>query len=164
MPNPTKPKAKCALRGCTILVKRVSAKFCCQAHQHEHQYREWVKRWLAGDENGITGNYETARVSETIRRYLVDKHGEKCKKCGWAERHPVTGKVPVQIDHKDGNGFNNRPNNVRLLCPNCHSLTITFCALNKGRGRKARLTPTGRIKKHSKPVGGSSRRKRGPVA
>lgn len=71
----------------------------------------------------------------TIKRYLIEKYGEKCMKCGWCEKHTLTNKVPIQLDHIDGNYENNTLDNLRLLCPNCHSLTITFGALNKGNGR-----------------------------
>jgi hypothetical protein len=47
----------------------------------------------------------------------------------------ITGLVPVRLDHIDGNWENNKPENLRLLCPNCDSLTETYCALNKGKGR-----------------------------
>ena len=59
-------------------------------------------------------------------------------KCGWSERNPITKKVPIQMEHIDGNSENNSIENLELLCPNCHSLTPTFGALNKGRGRKNR--------------------------
>jgi hypothetical protein len=41
-------------------------------------------------------------------------------------------------DHIDGNWRNNTEENLRLLCPNCDSLTHTFSALNKGNGREHR--------------------------
>jgi hypothetical protein len=66
---------------------------------------------------------------------LIAKYGERCSQCGWAERNPVTGKVPITIDHIDGDWNNNREENLRLLCPNCHSLTPTYQALNWGKGR-----------------------------
>ena len=34
--------------------------------------------------------------------------------------------LSLQVDHTDGNNKNNFPNNVRLVCPNCHSQTETF--------------------------------------
>ena len=72
------------------------------------------------------------------KKYLIEKYGEKCMKCNWCEVHPLTGKVPIQMEHKDGNSYNNSLENLELLCPNCHSLTLTYGALNKGNGRKNR--------------------------
>jgi RNase P subunit RPR2 len=74
-------------------------------------------------------------VSDHVRRYLIEQGGERCSRCGWHERHPITGRVPLEIDHLDGNYANNSLSNVRLLCPNCHALTPTYRALNKGNGR-----------------------------
>lgn len=73
-----------------------------------------------------------------IKSYLIEKHGEKCMHCGWNKKHPVTGKVPIELEHVDGNSKNQSLSNLKLLCPNCHSLTPTFRALNKGNGRKNR--------------------------
>jgi hypothetical protein len=47
--------------------------------------------------------------------------------------------VPVEVEHIDGDWRNNRVENLKLLCPNCHALTATFRALNRGRGRAKRL-------------------------
>ena len=41
-------------------------------------------------------------------------------------------------DHIDGDWRNNVENNLRLICPNCDSLTSTYAALNRGNGRKNR--------------------------
>jgi hypothetical protein len=49
----------------------------------------------------------------------------KCSKCGigpeW-QGEPLS----LQLDHIDGNRHNNARENLRLLCPNCHSQTPTF--------------------------------------
>lgn len=49
-----------------------------------------------------------------------------CVRCGntgeWLGR-PIT----LQIDHVDGNWRDNRRENLRYLCPNCHALTETWC-------------------------------------
>jgi hypothetical protein len=58
------------------------------------------------------------------------------------ERYPTTGKVPLEVDHIDGNWNNHRPEYVRLLCPNCHALTPTFKGLNRGNGRPYIITRT----------------------
>jgi predicted HNH restriction endonuclease len=83
------------------------------------------------------GEYKT-NANRFIRRYLIERFGEKCARCGWAERHPKTGKVPVEVEHIDGDWRNNNPANLTLLCPNCHALTPTYRALNWGRGREYR--------------------------
>ena len=84
-------------------------------------------------ENGDTSLYE-----RNYKKYLINKYGEKCMECGWCERNKKTGKIPIQLEHIDGHSENNRLDNLKLLCPNCHSLTETFGALNKGNGRKNR--------------------------
>lgn len=73
--------------------------------------------------------------SKTIKRYLISKFGEKCMECEWNLINPFSGKIPIELEHIDGNSENNTIENVKLLCPNCHSLTKTFRSLNKGNGR-----------------------------
>ena len=38
-------------------------------------------------------------------------------------------KIPLELDHINGNNKDHRLENLRLLCPNCHATTSTF----KGR-------------------------------
>jgi len=58
--------------------------------------------------------------------------------CGWKEKNVVTGNIPIELEHIDGNSENNLLTNLKLLCPNCHSLTPTYKALNVGNGRHKR--------------------------
>ena len=76
--------------------------------------------------------------SKFIRAITIEKFGPKCMKCGWCEINPITGKVPIELNHIDGNSNNNDLSNLELLCPNCHSLTPNFRNLNKGNGRQKR--------------------------
>jgi hypothetical protein len=55
-----------------------------------------------------------------------------CELCGWAERAP-DGRIPVELDHENGDKTDNRLVNLRILCPNCHSLQPTHRGLNQRR-------------------------------
>ena len=83
-------------------------------------------------------NGDTTLYHKTYKRYLIIKYGNKCMEFDWDRVNPTTGKVPIQLEHMDGNSENNSLDNLKLLCPNCHSLTPTYGALNKGNGRKNR--------------------------
>jgi len=109
--------------------------YCDNNCQHEYQYKEYIRRWKDGEETGAKGQYQ---LSNHIVRYIWNKYDGKCARCGWHEINPTTGKSPLEIDHIDGNYQNNSEENLILLCPNCHSLTPTYKALNVGHGRKER--------------------------
>lgn len=54
----------------------------------------------------------------------------QCELCGWAERS-ADGRIPVELDHINGDRYDNRLENLRILCPNCHSLQATHRGKNK---------------------------------
>jgi hypothetical protein len=53
----------------------------------------------------------------------------KCERCGITEW--LGQKIALELEHKDGNKYNNTLSNLEILCPNCHSLTSTYRAKNK---------------------------------
>lgn len=106
------------------------SKKCLSAARMKKSIADWLAGLIPGGGSG--------GVAPFVKRWLISKFGERCSRCGWCERHPKTNKVPVQVDHVDGDPDNHRPENLSLLCPNCHSLTLTFGNLNRGRGRKVR--------------------------
>lgn len=53
-----------------------------------------------------------------------------CELCGWATV-ALDGRIPLELDHINGDRHDNRINNLRILCPNCHSLQPTHRGLNR---------------------------------
>ena len=75
----------------------------------------------------------TSKSRWTIKRRLLDAGILKnvCDECGISEWR---GKpLSIQIDHVNGIRDDHRLENLRMLCPNCHSQTETFAARNRLR-------------------------------
>lgn len=63
--------------------------------------------------------------TKALRFYLEKERPWKCEQCGISEWQ---GKeLPLQIHHIDGNHRNNVESNLKILCPNCHSITDSWC-------------------------------------
>ena len=58
----------------------------------------------------------------------------KCELCSWS-RKSVDGRIPIELDHINGDRYDNRIENLRILCPNCHSLQSTHRGLNQQRAK-----------------------------
>lgn len=52
-----------------------------------------------------------------------------CEECGITEWNKKP--IEMQLDHVDGNSHNHKLENLKLICPNCHSQTLTYCGKNK---------------------------------
>jgi hypothetical protein len=67
-----------------------------------------------------------------LRRALLEiGRPLRCEGCGLSDEW-LGRKLTLEIDHINGHHNDNRPENVRFLCPNCHSQTETFCSRNIG--------------------------------
>jgi len=67
------------------------------------------------------------------RLFLAGLKTPACEMCGWAQQ-TKDGRLPLELDRINGNHRDNRLRNLRVLCPNCHSLQPTH------RKRKKRNT------------------------
>ncbi len=73
-------------------------------------------------------NYQSHKLKKRlIKEGFKD---QKCEKCNWAQVSR-DGRVPLELNHINGNHNDNRLENLQILCPNCHSLEPTHRGRNK---------------------------------
>jgi hypothetical protein len=151
--NPKRFRGWCQ-NGCGEVIKSGATKYCSLKCRQAARRSERIRLLECGQ-------YSALQITQFLRRYLIGRLGECCTKCGWAERHPLTRKVPIEVEHIDGDWKNYHLENLTLLCPNCHALTPTFRGLNRGRGRAHRLggrsnplsqAVTRRTERHARPT------------
>ena len=125
------------------------------SESHRSKISATMKRKWA--EGSFDFHYQGKPLSElvskrSIRKKLYLERGRKCEKCGWAEVNPH-GKIPVEINHKNGNHKDWRDENLEILCPNCHSLTDHFKFYGKTHGNKSKRCTNKRYLEGLTPVG-----------
>ena len=75
---------------------------------------------------GMHPQYQTYKLKQRLIQVgLKNNQCEECKIIDW------NGKpLMIELDHINGNSKDHRLENLRMLCPNCHSQTDTFRAKN----------------------------------
>jgi len=94
----------------------------------EETIKKMVKSWKKTvKENQDLLPFDKKSKAEKFRIILESQNG-KCIKCGINDWN---GKpLRLHLDHIDGDNQNDSQENLRYLCPNCHSQTKTYCGKN----------------------------------
>lgn len=139
-PAPTQETKKRRDRGCLNCGGEPykGAKYCKRKCQTDYAYEQYISKWKRAEVSGNNGYGPFMYVNPKVRRYLFEKYDSKCTRCGWAEVNPHSNRIPLTVEHINGDGTDSREENLDLICPNCHSLTPTYCGLNMGKGRGSR--------------------------
>lgn len=64
--------------------------------------------------------------SHRLKQRLIAERGwlHRCHTCGLDQW--MGQPIPLELDHIDGNHYNQLESNLRFLCPNCHAQTPTY--------------------------------------
>jgi hypothetical protein len=96
--------------------------------QRYSQRRRTPEEILVEDASAHATRIPSSRLKRAMRAVGME---ERCALCGM-EGIWLGEPLPFEVDHIDGNWRNNRIENLRLLCPNCHSTTDSY----RGRGKE----------------------------
>lgn len=111
--------------------------YCSNRCQADEKVKFIVDKYL--NDSCFENFYDKSeQPRNAIRMHFIKVSGCKCSSCGWDKKYKDNIYPVLEIDHADGDWKNCDPSNVRVLCPNCHSLTDTYKNRNKGRGREYR--------------------------
>lgn len=106
----------------------IHCKFCYIEEKVQAKINTWLsEEWRGGSD---------IKLSNSVRKYLLEQAKYSCSKCGFNILHPDDNQTVLEINHIDGDGANHKPENLEVICPNCHSLTPNYRARNLGKGRK----------------------------
>lgn len=110
--------------------RAVSPNVLMTPEQIENSIQQRRDTWL----NKLLKKEWSTLSPEMVRKRVLIEQKNKCNNCGLDEwmKQPLV----LELEHKDGDHYNNDRNNVEGLCPNCHSLTETWRGRNKNKGKK----------------------------
>lgn len=114
---------------CDIELKKKSGKFYCSYSC----YRKHATKTRIEEDPNKCGIRSIRTYFKWFRKYECSI----CKIEKWNEKE-----ITLELDHIDGNHLNNNLDNLRWICPNCHSQTDTYKTKNLGKGRKHRRKQT----------------------
>jgi 5-methylcytosine-specific restriction endonuclease McrA len=75
--------------------------------------------------------FEKLKKDGSRKERLLKERGWQCERCKLSEW--CGEKIPLELDHIDGHPGHNSKENLRLLCPNCHSQMPTHAGKNVGK-------------------------------
>lgn len=88
------------------------------------QWKKDLEKILNGE---LKVRYSGCFKLRLLERDIIENKCSRCNITDW-----LGEKISLELDHIDGDNWNNKLENIRLLCPNCHAITDNY----KGKNRK----------------------------
>lgn len=106
--------------------------------------RDWNRNKTILDDPRVNPNHkiedifcENSKVSTGYVKKLLQCNPEYQHKCQMCNNSEWLGKpIALELDHVNGNNRDNRKENLRFICPNCHATTHTWKGRNKNGKNK----------------------------
>lgn len=117
--------------NCENDIRRRNGYYCslkCKGKHERAQKLELIKSCI--------NIHDIVKCVSTIKRYILDLRGHQCEICKNIEWQGK--KIPLILDHIDGNSGNWLMTNLRLVCGNCDMQLDTYKSKNIGNGRAYR--------------------------
>lgn len=115
-----------------ILKRRISELKCDISHFHNTNKGSSNAKYSLDEI--LVENSTYANLSRLKERLVKEGRMEyKCEKCGISEW--LGQPLSLHLDHRNGINNDHRQENLRFLCPNCHSQTDTYAGKNKNKGK-----------------------------
>jgi hypothetical protein len=129
-------------RTCSNLARKSTDFYKTHSKILKEKYKKEGTWGSLGNNNSKTRVYKTKSLVEKVegknfddvswdykRIMIILDQKNKCNKCNLDEW--LGSKIPLEIDHIDGDSKNDLRDNLEALCPNCHAQTTTFRGRNE---------------------------------
>lgn len=135
--NKFSPKRKRIIKFCIICNGETNNQNDLYCSHKCYSTARWQTKVNQIESTGIIHNKGIYHSSKSAKKYISELNGPNCSVCNqeplWNDKELI-----MILDHINGIPDDWRPENLRLVCPNCDTQLSTYKSKNKFGGRPSR--------------------------